>query len=295
MKKTLLVFLFSILTFSIFAQLSNECNAYYPNGKKINLTFNTIKDLLDTLGIKETENYNNKYGIVYFKRLSNKPIFILFFKQNYPTKIKEIIASYNQPYYKYLNSYDYYFDLKDMIKKGSLTKDYLKDIFNEPDIKEQNEDGSEFWVFKNYNVKIIFNNDIAQSADVINYKAIKRNGLSISTFDVTGSDYTIGFDISLSNFGNKTIKYVFITVTSTNPVHDKVGTKTVKAVGPIKPDETGSYEFEDIIYSTTAKYLSIDNVKIQYMDGTIKLISKSDVQNIRIQDWEEVGNRTIDD
>ena len=288
MRKLLLFFFFTTLTYNSFAQFS----AYYPDGKKVTIKFKTIKQLLDTLGISETQSYHHKLGEVYFKRLSNKSIFVLFLDKDYPLKIKEIIISYN--YSKYLNSYSYYWDLKDMIKKGTLTKSYLQDVFKEPDTKGQEEDGTAYWIYKNYNTKITFDGDNPKTADVINYKAFQRNELAIATFEVTGVDYTIGFDISLTNFGKKIIKYSFITITATNPVDDKVGTKTVKAVGPIKPSETGSYEFVDAIYSRTAKYLTIDNIKLQYMDGSIKIISKNEVQNIRVMDWEEVGNRTED-
>ena len=289
LKTKILILLLTTVTCNLFAQF----NAYYPDGKKITIKYETIGSLLDSLGINESESYSHKLGYVYFKRLSNKPIFVFFMGKEYPLKVKEMISSYN--YTKYLNSYSYYHDLKDMIKEETLTKNYLKDVFNEPSLKGQNENASEYWIFKNYNVKIIFENDTAKSVDVINYKAVQRNELAISSFDVTGDDYSIGFEISLNNCGRKTIKYTFITVTATNPVDDKVDTKTVKAVGPIRPSDTGTYEFNNIIYSNTAKYLSIDNIKLQFMDGTFKIISKAEVKNITLQDWEEIGNRTIED
>ncbi len=290
MKKIYLFLILSLLTVSGYGQFS----AFYPDGKKITIKFNTIRELLDTLGIQEADSYSHKYGHVYFKRLSNKPIFILFLEKDYPEKIKEIISSYNLKYNRYLYSYPYYYDLKDMIKNHTLTQEYLLDIFKEPDIRAKNDEDKEYWIYNNYNVKITFDWNIANLADVINYNAFKRNQLAISSFNVTGSDYAIGFNISLTNFSSKTIKYVFITVTATNPVDDKVGTKIVKAVGPIKQTDIGSYEFDDIIYSRSAKYLSIDLIKIQYMDGAIKTIPKSEIQNIRLMDWEEVGNRTED-
>lgn len=113
-------------------------------------------------------------------------------------------------------------------------------------------------------------------------------------YSVIGSDYAIGFDISINKLAKKTIKYIFITVTATNPVDDKVGTKTVKAVGPIKANDTGFYEFENIIYSKTAQYLTLDLIKVEFMDGTLKVIPKSEIQKIKLQDWEEIGNTTID-
>lgn len=290
MKQLLIAFLL-LITYKSHGQFK----AYYPDGKKITIKFTTIKELLDSLGIQETESYSHRYGIAYFKRLSNNPIFVLFLEKEYPEKIKEIITSYNPKYSKYLYSYSYYFDLKDMMKEHTLTQEYLLDVFKEPDIKDKNEEGKEYWIFNNYNLKVTFDWNLANSFDVINYKAFKRNQLAITSFEVTGSDYSIGFNISLSNFNAKTIKYAFITVTATNPVDDKVGTKTVKAIGPIKQSDIGSYEFENVIYSRTAKYLSIDLVKIQYMDGTKRTIPKSEIQNIRLMDWEEYGNRTIED
>lgn len=291
MKKQFFIVVLLLSTFRVYGQF----NAYYPNGKKITIKFNTIKALLDSLGVQETEGYSHKYGHVYFKRLSNIPVFILFFEKEQPEKIKEIISSYNSKYNEYLFSYSYYFDLKDMIKGHTLTQEYLLGVFKEPDIKEKNEEGKEYWVFNTYNLKVTFDLNLASSFDVVNFKAFKRNQLSITSFEVTGSDYSIGFNISISNLNRKTIKYAFITVTATNPVDDKVGTKTVKAIGPIKQSDVGSYEFDNIIYSSTAKYLSIDLIKIQYMDGTIRTIPKSEIQYIRLMDWEEYGKRTIED
>lgn len=288
MKNLSSLLLFTLLSLHTFSQ------AYYPDGRKITFPIRTFGSLLDTLGASESTIYTHKQGaIVYFKRLTNKPVFVYFSDNPTPLKIKEIISSYN--YNKYLFSYSYYWDMKDMIKKGSLTKKYLIEIFNEPDTKGKNDDGTEYWIFKNYNAKIVFENDTAKSADVINYRAFKKNELAISSFEVTGSDYSIGFDISLLNLSTKTIKYVSITVTATNPVHDKERTKTVKMVGPIKSNESGSSEFKDIVYSSVAKYLQIENINIEYMDGTFKLISKSEVKNIRVKDWEEEGNRTLED
>ncbi len=290
MKKFIFLLFFTVNSFNLlFAQFS----AYYPDGKKVKIKFQTIKQLLDSLEISETERYHHILGEVYFKRLSDKPIFVLFPDKEYPLKIRGIISSYN--YSKYLYSYSYYWDLNDMIKKGTLTKEYLQDVFKDPDTIGHDDDGSEYWIYRNYNTKIIFEGDNAKSADVINYKALLRNELAVGSFDITGTDYAIGLDISLTNYSKKTIKYAFITVTATNPVHDKIGTKTVKAVGPIKPSETASYEFNDIIYSRTAKYLTIDNIKLQYMNGAIKIIPKNEVKNIRVMDWAEYGNRTIDD
>lgn len=292
MKNYLKIFVIIITSTTISSNSSAQFTAYYPSGKKINIEFKTIKNLLDTLGIKESESHSNNIGMAYFKRLSNRPIFVMFLDKDYPLRVNEIINSYN--YSKYINSYSYYHDLKDMIGKGTLTKSYLRDVFNEPDVKGENEDGTNYWIFKNYNAKITFKDSIAKNADVVNYKSIEKNQLAITQYSVTGSDYAIGFDISINNLAKKTIKYIFITVTATNPVDDKVGTKTVKAVGPIKTNDSGTYKFENLIYSKTAQYLGIDLIKVEFIDGTLKIITKPEIQKIKLQDWEEIGNRTVE-
>ena len=96
------------------------------------------------------------------------------------------------------------------------------------------------------------------------------NKLLIYDYNVTGSDYTIGFDITVENTHNsKTIKYIYFDVVIKNPVKDIVATKSVKGIGPIEPNTKSSYSFEDILYSKVASHMTLKNIKIQYMDGTI--------------------------
>lgn len=280
-------FIAFILLSTLSIQAFSQETAYYPNGTKILIKYNSYKELLHSLKADNAELHIHKLGLVYFKKLSNIPVVISFEGKGNPTKIKEMINSYN--YTKYINSYSYYFDLKNMMNEGLLSKNYLNEIFKEPDTKEFNEDSSECWIFKKFNFKVVFKDNKAQSIDVINYKAIDNSKLAILLFKVTGNKNTVGFNISLSNHNSKTIKYSFITVTATNSVDDKVGTKIVKAVGPIKSNETGEYEFEDVIYSNDAEYLTIDSIKLEYMDGTINIISKAQIEKISITDWEEYG------
>lgn len=282
-------FLFFILLL-LFHFSGHAWTAYYPNGSKVTIRFTTIKSLLDSLGVNETTSSHQILGVVYFKRLSNKPLFVFFPDKEYPNKIQDIIKSYD--YSSYIYSYSYYWDAKNMIDSGTLTKEYLKDVFGEPDVDKTNEEGLEAVVYRKYNLRVEFKNGFAKAVNVINYNAISKNQLSILKYEVTGEDYSIGFNISLSNLSAKTIKYSFITVTATNPVDDKVGTKTVKAIGPINQNDFASYEFENTFYSRVAEYLSIDNIKIQYMDGTIKNIPKSEIRKIRMKDWEAEGQRT---
>jgi hypothetical protein len=273
-----------------FAQFST----YYPDGRKIRIPFTSIKILLDSLGVDETTNFNHKYGVVYYKMLTDKPVFVLFLDKDRPEKIPEILAAYKPKYRKYLYSYDYFFDLNSMMKEKKLTKSYLMENFGTPQQMNSDDEGN-YWIYKKYNLKIYFLDQLAAKVEVINYYARDKNQLAVSSYEVTGSEVTIGMNITIQNLNSKTIKYIYFTVTATNPVDDKVGTKTVRGVGPIKKDEEGTYEFDDIIYSSTAKFLSIDRIKIQYMDGSGRDILKDEVKNITAVDWEEFGTRTAED
>ncbi|WP_316799715.1 hypothetical protein [Pedobacter frigidisoli] len=286
--KTISFLTLVILPFCCFSQ-----NAIYlPSGRKLpykNISINGIRDSLD---LNEVEGVSNPYGEVYYKKLTNTPVFLFFNKKDDLTKIPLMLKAYDYP--KHIYSYSYYYDLKSMMEKGTLTKSYLLDAFGKPSLESHTDEGQEFWVFKKNNARIEFENDQATKIDVINYRAYDLHQLAIFDFSVTGKSYAMGFDITFLNLGKKTIKYIHITVTATNPVDDKIGTKTLRAIGPVKPNDSGSYSFENTFYSSTAEYLSLDSIKIQYMDGTIRLLSKSQIKSIRSTDWEEVGNRTLD-
>lgn len=287
MKKFLLVLL------ALYPGLSfSQHGIYLPTGKKLPFKNISINGIRDSLKLKEVEGVSNPYGEVYYKKLTDTPVFLFFTKEDDLSKIPLMLKHYN--YNKYIHSYSYYFDLKSMMEDGTLTKAYLLDAFGKPSIESKTEDDKEFWVFKNRNARIEFENGLASKIDVINYRAYDLYQLAVTDFGVTGESYSMGFDITFLNLSRKTIKYIFITVTATNPVDDKVGTKIVRGIGPIKPNDTGSYNFQNTFYSSTAEYLSLDNIKIQYMDGTIKLLNKSQIKSIRSTDWEEVGKRTIE-
>jgi hypothetical protein len=284
-KQKILLLLAFLPIFSVNAQYK----FYYPDGKIIDTECKTIQCVLDSLGIKETETYHSDMGDIYFKRLTNIPVFIITNKTNPTLIINNLISSYNKEYKKYLYSYSYYYDLKDMMKNNTLTKDYLIDAFGEPSSIDSLDYETAVLIFKKYNAKIEFIDNVVVALNVINYNAFEKHNLSISDYRVLGGDYTIGFSISVSNYAEKTIKYISFTVKALNPVDDIVATKTVRGVGPIEKGRSASYEFEDIIYSNTAKYLNIESVKIQYMDGTIYTIPKSAIHDITVHNWGKYG------
>lgn len=284
--------IFTMLSFFILSvSVSSQPFFYYPNGKPIQFEFKTINDIFDSLNIKETTMYIKGDDFIYFKRLTNKPVLCILEKKN-PAIIPQHISSYN--YSEYINSYAYYFDLKDMMKNKTLTYEYLVDNFGKPDTHDTADYYNESFIFKKYNLKVNFTVGCPVSVDILNYNAIAKNKLSILEFSVTGTDYSIGMDISVYNLSDKAIKYISFTVRAKNPVGDLVGDKTVKGIGPIEKDESGSYSFDDIFISSTASKLSLQKIKIQYMDLSIKEIDSKTIKQIIIHDWEKEGRRTID-
>lgn len=110
-------------------------------------------------------------------------------------------------------------------------------------------------------------------------------GLCIINWNLNDeSEYTegTGINVKVLNPTKKTIKYIWFTYVGYNPVNDKVvdrlkGTSAiqVKAVGPIKPEESGTYNFEYVWHTDLVETAKLIQVKIQYLDGTFKLISDS--------------------
>ena len=269
----------------------SQFNIYLPNGKKLPYKNISINGLTDSLKLKKVEGVSNPYGEVFYKKLTNIPVFLLFSKKDDVTKIPAMLKFYN--YNKYIYSYSYYFDLKSMMQDKSLTKEYLLEAFGKPSATIQEGEKKESWVFKNNNAKIEFDNDSIAKVDVINYKAYELHKLAITNFEITGEEYSLGFDISILNLNKKTIKYIFLTVTAVNPVDDKIGTKTVRAIGPVRQNQSSTYNFENIFYTSTGEYLILDQIKIQFMDGSVKQLNKGQIRSLTSNDWEEIGNRTL--
>lgn len=94
------------------------------------------------------------------------------------------------------------------------------------------------------------------------------------------SEYTDGTGIrfSILNTGKKTIKYITFNFTGYNAVDDRVSEQgkfmlSARGIGPIEPNDVGSYEFEYVWMSDIIKYSKINSIRIQYMDESIKTIT----------------------
>lgn len=119
-------------------------------------------------------------------------------------------------------------------------------------------------------------NELKEKVKPISAKG-KLNGMLIGKSNVFDqSEYTdgTGYQVIFANTSKKTIKYIWFSVKGINAVDDAVGIKTVKCIGPVKPEEIASYSFDYMWLTDIVERSRLTAIKIQYMDGTIKQIVK---------------------
>lgn len=105
---------------------------------------------------------------------------------------------------------------------------------------------------------------------------LRSKGLAVIDYRAYDeSEYTdgTGIRVKVLNLSKKTIKYISFNVTGINAVDDAVSSKSRKGIGPIKPDETGSYEFEYAWFTDIIEYIRINSIIIQYMDGSKRTVT----------------------
>lgn len=110
-------------------------------------------------------------------------------------------------------------------------------------------------------------------------KKCKPHGISIIFANVKSEYFTgKGMNIIIQNPTTKTIKYAYITLVGYNPVNDpedvSPGKKsiTLTLVGPLEPNDIGSYHFNYVWKTNLVEYAKIINVKVKYMDNSIKVV-----------------------
>ncbi len=121
-------------------------------------------------------------------------------------------------------------------------------------------------------------------------ESFNKYGLSIISWGVYDqSEYTdgTGFRIKFYNPTNKTIKYITINLVGYNAVDDAVSSRgkytlSPKCVGPIEPEDAGSYDFEYLWFTDLVEYAKIKSIVVQYTNGTTKTISN--ISNIEWSD-----------
>lgn len=183
---------------------------------------------------------------------------------SYPTEIKDL--------YEIVHNTKTYYIEKDKISIKNYTFEDINNLSAETATK--------FKDYTNIMSKLIYENDVKEALNSLN--SHKAAGLSIydwSYYDE--SEYTEGTSakITVYNPTNKTIKYLWFSFVGFNAVGDKVidrrsGTSAVlkKAIGPIAKGETGSYKFEYVWFTDIVETAKIASIKVQYMDGTLKII-----------------------
>jgi hypothetical protein len=261
---------------------------YLPNGQKLPPTLTTIKKVLDSLGVEHYTTYSHKLGDVYMTELYKKPVFVMLWDKKHPEYIKQILAIYSQKKSEYLNSYDYWNDLDDLRKANKLTDEFISDTFGSDSYTAEKLGFDSTRVFMSHNCSFDYRNGSVVGVNIDNYMgAILKHHLLIKDYKVAGGDYSIGFSISLANFGPKDIKYIYFSTVAKNPVKDIVGRKVFTGVGPVEKGATVSFEFEDGYYSRTASSLSIESIRMLYFDGTQKVLTKPMVQAIMHTNYED--------
>lgn len=109
-------------------------------------------------------------------------------------------------------------------------------------------------------------------------KRLREQGFELllySSGEIVNSADGVSFYVNLlNNSKSRTIKYIRFYIAPFNPVGDMVkgdvqdrSEKTVRAVGPIKPDNDAHYEFDNVWYNATIECVEIRRVDVEYMDG----------------------------
>lgn len=111
------------------------------------------------------------------------------------------------------------------------------------------------------------------------YKECSKLGLVLLDYcSFDASEYTEGTNaqVRLMNPTSKTIKYIWLAFVGYNAVNDPVRAKngstriTLKCIGPLAKGECAIYTFEYVWLNDIVKNAKIVNVKVQYMDGTVR-------------------------
>ncbi|KQS45944.1 hypothetical protein ASG38_15150 [Flavobacterium sp. Leaf359] len=139
MKKIFI--LFSLLAFNLC--YSQAIEYYYPNGKFIDKGIsvnNLVKKYFPDVNLfhnpsleGSTDAHANKEGVysVYYKILSNKPLFVLAYNKHTQKQIDDAIAAFDlENYYK---NWRFDYDIKNSVREKKLTDINLYEALGKPD------------------------------------------------------------------------------------------------------------------------------------------------------------------
>lgn len=123
----------------------------------------------------------------------------------------------------------------------------------------------------------------------------EKYGLGFVKYNATSGYSFTGASFKIFNPSKKTIKYIWFTVAGENAVEDLVKLPggnyytTLKGIGPIESYGFGSWEFEHVWFTDIIEYLRISNIKIQYMDGSVRTVKYNENMYIGEKALEEVN------
>ena len=213
--------------------------------------------------------------LILYKPLSYQPL-VVFAKDS--ASVIGALKFLNKS--KYQQSYNMSSDFESMLELG-YTKNDILELLGEPQNEAKIDEVYTILSYPGFSIQCI-NSSSPEYATIdkltrYDFSGAKKSGLGIADFHInlagSDNDYVTGFRGSFTNTSTKKIKYLYITVRAENAVDDLAGIKTTKAIGPIAYNEVGSYSFENLFFSRIIESVRITSIKIQYFDGTIKLIT----------------------
>lgn len=274
MKHLLLSFLFLSSTITSIGQY----HVYKPNGDSTGLFVVNEYQLADKVDLGHYRTEKIGENRIAFVRFSDSALYLLSKKRLAPDAVKGVFKSYR--FTNYLKSFDYRYELGQLFQKEAIDEANIKNVFGEPDYSTlENRTGKLTWF--RYNLTVEFLAGMVSEVRVYDHSAAMNAKIGFPAFTVTGTDYSIGFEISVDNWAQKTIKYAYFTVDILNAVDDKLATKTLTGVGPVEFGGIGSWNFESVLFSKSADKIILKQVKILYKDGTTRTLLKDQISSLR--------------
>lgn len=245
---------------------------------------------VDTTKVRNLKQYSeatgNKYlgtddvpdkdkTIFFYKPLSYEPVLVI---AKDSVTVRNAMKLVNKA--KYQKSYRFRSDFERLVDSGFVRSDIIK-LLGEPDDEYDKEEVYTVLSYKGFSIQCIKSTypeyTTIDKLTIYDIAGAKKSGIGIAEFGINLSEYdddvVTGFRASFYNFSAKKIKYIYITVRADNAVGDIVSTRTVRAIGPIPNGEMGSYNYDSTFYSKIIETVRITSLKVQYFDGTTKLVT----------------------
>lgn len=273
-----------ILVFlALFCVISNDIAAqkndwYWADGRgKCDIdttkykTIDSFKDYYGDQGL--AVSVNTTVGLVYYIPLTHQPIAVLASSKS---EYDQALSEFSKEKYTYYFPFEY--DFKNL-QKLSYDKEKIVKLLGEPISTVDDEGVYERLYYNKFYIQFIksgLGNSYLDKFVRLKFDGARKNSLGITDFGINLSDldddYVTGFRATYWNFSKKKIKYIYTTITALNAVDDVIQRKTLTSIGPIEPEDAGSYSFDKAFFSKLIESIRISQLKIQYFDGTTKIL-----------------------